>query len=351
MTDDGMRGGLLGGAGQRTTERVGGHDAEVSQPRELTWDRMKRRALEALFVLVGVPLLMGPWALVVYVPLYLERVAYAVADWFDLDIEVNRLSMACFGLLVGLALLVAPDSLLSWWPFWWQRSAASFRGLLWPGFWPAAIPVVLLLRVTIIAVSLAAWPEVWYLDQRQRQGTIAPTLDSVAYDTVHPGSAEIPGVYNVHRLPGAEPDIEDEPRTYGDIIIHREAPADSAQVLASNAVTGAPSVAVGGNGNGHHTATARVPLSMMGGDKRHYLDLIRILHDAYGDLAAGEQLSRANLRRHGLSDTQARELSGWFRDHGFATIDRANRHTITDAGHDYIAVALDGIEEARRRLE
>ena len=58
-----------GARGQVTTERVGGHDAEVSQPRELTWDRMKRRAMEALFALVGVPLLLGPWSLVVYVPL------------------------------------------------------------------------------------------------------------------------------------------------------------------------------------------------------------------------------------------------------------------------------------------
>jgi len=134
-----------GARGQVTTERVGGHDAEVSQPRELTWDRMKRRAMEALFALVGVPLLLGPWSLVVYVPLYLERALYAVADWFDIEAHVDRLSMACLGALVFVALIVAPDAAMVWWPFAWQRSAVTVRGLLWPAFWPRVVPVVLLI--------------------------------------------------------------------------------------------------------------------------------------------------------------------------------------------------------------
>ena len=173
-SDESVRGGFLGGAGQRTSERVGGHDAEVSQPRELTWDRMKRRAAEALFLLLCVPLLLGPWALVVYVPLYLERIAYAAARWFNLWLdEVDRVSMACIGVLILLALVFVPDAALVWWPFAWQRSAESLRGLLWPGWWPAAIPFALLLRVVPIVA--------------------------------------IPGVYNVHRLPEAPPQVTVQP--------------------------------------------------------------------------------------------------------------------------------------------
>lgn len=351
MSDD-ARLASIGAPGMRTGDKSGGgRDPDFAQPIDNTRSRMLRRAIEALWLLIGVPLLLGPWVLVVYVPRYLERAAYAVGDWFGIEVEVNRFSMACLGALVLVALLVVPDPLLLWWPFWWQRGAATFRGILWPAWWAASIPVVLLLRIAPVVVSLAMWPEVWYLDQRQRQETVDPTRSSMAYDTVHPANVEYPGIHNPYRLPGEEPPTDDT-SVKPDIIIHLPAAPEPARVLGANLETGEPSVAVGGNGgNGHHTTTARVPLALLGGDRRHVLDLLRILHDAYGGIVEGEQLSRANLRRHGLSDNQARDLSQWFRDQGYATIDRGNNHLITDDGLAYLGVALAGIEQARQRLE
>jgi len=190
---------VIGGPGQRTSDRAGGYDAEVRQPRVLTWDRMKRRAAEALFLLLVVPLFVGPWALVVYIPLLTERGILALAGWLNIEVDVDRVSMLCLSLLTFAVVALAPDALLSWWPFPGQQSRASWRGLLWPARWPGAIPLIILLRVVPVVAALRAWREVWYLDQRQRQETITPTISSVAYEQANPGSVEIPGVYNPHR--------------------------------------------------------------------------------------------------------------------------------------------------------
>jgi len=332
------------GAGPRqvTHEQVGGW-AEIVVAlriaRVLMIEAASGAVLVALATLVG-----GPWALVALVPAGIS----GVGRWLGHD-PLDRRALLWWGVAVALLLALLPEPALIWWPWPWQARRATLWGLLWPARFPRWIAAAVVLRVVLVVAALRAKAQTWYLVQRLRREIIVPTASGAAYNAADLHNVEIPGVVNPHRRPG-EPDAPE--RVVADIIIDGiEAEAEGARVLASDPVSGEPSVAVGGNGNGRHTRQVRIPTSMLGGDRQHVRDLLRVLHDAYGALADGEQLSRANLRRHGLSNNQARDLSAWFRDQGFATMDAGNNHELTEAGERYLDVALAGIAEARRRIE
>ena len=232
----------IGGPGQRTTDHAGGRDPDFRQPIDNTLCLMLRRALEAAYLLLVAPLLAGPWALVVYVPALVEAVLLALRDWLHEDgDDPDRFSMLALGALVFAALIAAPDELLAWWPWAWQRSQASWRGVLWPAWWPAAVPVLALVRLALLTVPVYAWRETWYLTQRQRQEIVAPTASSVAYTSPAPHHVDIPGVWNPHRDPNAPVEL----REPDDAPTRRDIPLDQ-----ERAVTAYGAGVLVGNGNG-----------------------------------------------------------------------------------------------------
>jgi len=335
---------VIGGPGQRTSDRAGGYDAEVRQPRVLTWDRMKRRAAEALFLLLVVPLLIGPWALVVYVPLLMERGILALASWLEIDVETDRVSMLCLALFTFAVVALAPDALLSWWPFPGQVSRASWRGLLWPSRWPGTIPLVILLRVVPVVAALRAWREVWYLDQRQRQETITPTISSVAYEQADPGAVEIPGVYNPHRTTQRPAEQVEIVRTFR--VEDVPAEAEPVQALATDQLTGTASVTTGGNDNGHHRRIIEIPVGLLGDTEAAALRRIRAV--AYGTLEDKRPWSRPEWAGDkGLfGPTEWRTLNAWLVEHGLVYkigSKRNDPHEWTRGGRYWLAAFRDGV--------
>jgi hypothetical protein len=60
-----------------------------------------------------------------------------------------------------------------------------------------------LIRAVLVVGPWRASREIWYLDQRQRQEIIAPTLSGVAYTSPEAHRVSIPGIHNPHRDPNA----------------------------------------------------------------------------------------------------------------------------------------------------
>ncbi len=207
MTDGG-RFGMLG-AGQRTVEVAGGGQERNESIRH-TRDLLLRRIIEVTFIALWVPLIAGPWCLVMYAPWTVDCAVRAVSRWLGWEAErtraeeyTYRISLTCIGIAVGLGLFVLDDMALCWWPWRWQIARTSMRGLLWPGWWRAAIPSFVILRAIAVFGPLRAWSEVAYLDARQRQEIVMPTLSGVAFSTPDPHDVNIPGVPSFHRDPQA----------------------------------------------------------------------------------------------------------------------------------------------------
>jgi hypothetical protein len=157
-----------------------------------------------------VPLIVGPWALCWYVPVAFRHVVDIAGGWLGIVKERTRgeefgyrFSLACIGVAVALGLLVLDDWALFWWPWRWQIPAASGRGLLWPGWFPAAIPTMVLFRAVLIVGPLRASREIEHLDQRQRQEVRMPTLSGAAYETIPAHLAQFRGWQNPYRDPNA----------------------------------------------------------------------------------------------------------------------------------------------------
>ena len=204
MADD-LRG--IGAPGHRLTETVGGPGERAEAIRH-TRDLLLRRMLEAAFVAVWVPLIAGPWALCYYIPVafrYAVDVAGTwlgiVPDWLRSQEYLYRGSLVCFGLAVALGLLVLDDWALFWWPWRWQIPASTGRGLLWPGWWRAAIPSAVLIRAILVIGPWRAWRiEETHLTNRQRTEIEA---SGAAYALTELHDVDIPGVRNPHRDPNA----------------------------------------------------------------------------------------------------------------------------------------------------
>lgn len=201
--EDGRLSGLIG-AGQRTSERTGG-DTDRVEARRHARDLALRRALSVAWLLLALPLLAGPWALCVLVPLSVAK----LRRWFDPSRpSAHPLDLISIGVVVAFALALAaafwPALVASWWPFHWQTDPVSWWWLRMPTAW-------LLVRLVVIVAPLAGWRETWYLDQRQRQEIVAPTLSGVAYSSPNPHSVDVPGVWNPHRDPDDEPEPDARP--------------------------------------------------------------------------------------------------------------------------------------------
>jgi len=200
------------GAGQRTTEHVGGRD----ERREL-WahflDLCKRRILPPFWLVLAVPLLVGPWILAVYVPLAVEQGAAHVADWLRLKDapEPDRGSLAALGVLVAVVLLFLPDAAIIW-LYPWQRSHAGWLGLRWPVRFAQWIPLMIALRFTLAYAVTRAWRiEEPHITNRQRREEELPTTSGIAFDTTAPHLVDIPGTHNPHRNPEAAPIVQVQP--------------------------------------------------------------------------------------------------------------------------------------------
>jgi hypothetical protein len=209
--DDGSMAGLFG-EGQRTIEYAGGAGERAETIRHAR-DMVVRRFIEVAFFVLWVPLIAGPWCLVWYIPWLFDRALLKSGEWLDLVQErttseelTYRLSLACIGVGVGVLLLVLDDSLLFWWPWRWQATRESLRGLLWPCWWWQSIPSVFLIRLALIVGPIHAAPAIKHLDQRQLQEIRAPTLSGAAHATVDPWLVQLDGWKNPYRDPQVAPE-------------------------------------------------------------------------------------------------------------------------------------------------
>ena len=200
------------GAGQRTTEHVGGRD-ERRELRAHFLDLCKRRVLPPFWLVLAVPLLVGPWILALYVPLAVEQACIHIADWLrieDAD-EPDRGSLAALGVLVAAVLVFLPDVAIIW-LYPWQRTHAGWLGLRWPASFPQWIPLMIALRFTLAYAVTRAWRiEEPHITNRQRREEELPTTSGIAFDTTAPHLVDIPGTHNPHRDPEAPPIVQIQP--------------------------------------------------------------------------------------------------------------------------------------------
>jgi len=329
--EDGRLGGLIG-AGQRVVEHAGGKGERVEAIRH-TLDLAARRFIAVAWLVLVVPILVGPWVLVVYVPLLFERGVDAARDWLGYEGETSRESMLALGALVLLALLLLPDAALSWWPWRWQIGRETWHWLRMPTAW-------LLVRAVLVIGPLAAWQKaVSHLDNRQIIEVEMPPGSSPASESIQLHNVVIPGWNNPHR----NPDDEAEPGpTTGDLVIRfvPETEAPGAQIISRDAVTGEPTAARGGNGNGHRSAEMVVPLSLIARRGEHRDDTIRRAEALAVGMLADGKASRSALTGYGLTGTAAREMQAWLVDRGYAhdTGDGAG-YIVTATGRRWLAIA------------
>lgn len=324
------------GAGQRTTESVGGQGERREALRHLR-DLALRRMLEVAFVALWIPVVVGPWVLMVYVPWAFDAAMRALGRWlWDDDSGVDRVSLLAFGAVTALALVFLPDAALAWWPYPWQRTHAEWLGL-------HVRPCVLLLRGVLLAAPLAAWHEVWYLDQRQRQEIIAPTLSGVAYSTPPPHAVRVPGIHNPFVDPAApEPLPDPEPQLRRMMLANR---GHAVEVFGDP-----PAVAVG-NGATESAAldlatptTAELvafPVALFGRGNQGMLNArtwaARVLADE--SLYSG----RAAVRERLISDWSARKLFDWMQAGGYADPpDAMHRRALTGRGRRLLRAVARG---------
>lgn len=191
MADDAPRNGF-GQPGQRTSESTGGYGANIREPLAHLRLLVLRRVLEGLYVAVWAPLIVGPWVLALYVPATFGWAMPRLGRWFwpDEDQErVNPWSLVSIGVLVALLVALTPGELLAWWPL----------RIVWAQWSPCWVWV----RAVLVILPLLARREVWYIDQRQRQEILLPTLSGVAYSQPAPHNVQVPGLFNPYTDPSA----------------------------------------------------------------------------------------------------------------------------------------------------
>jgi hypothetical protein len=310
-------------AGQRTSESVGGGQERNESIRH-TRDLLLRRIIEATFVALWVPLITGPWCLILYVPRAVDCAVRAVSRWLGWGAErtraeeyTYRISLTCIGIAVGLGLFVLDDAALCWWPWRWQIARTSLRGLLWPGWWRAAIPSFVILRAIAVFGPLRAWSEVAYLDARQRQEIVMPTLSGVAFSTPDPHDVNIPGVPSFHRDPQAPAAPPSEVRA-----IFRLEPS---------------------NGNGHGTTRiVNCP------DDVATLEQLRDLANLALDYDVRPTRAQIVTKRHLFTDAAWRAFQAWMLEQGLVTKSSTSQNApyeLTRDGHQWLRTIQEGQAE------
>jgi len=203
---DEERGGIVGyRPGQSTKEVVGGWSEIVIAIRN-TMALMLLAGITAPLI-AAATLVVGPWSLVVLVPAGIE----AVARWFDDEAEMSRANKTALGVVVLVVLALIPEWGLTWWPWSWQVNRSTAWGLLWPAEYPGLMKALLVVRIVPVVALAAAWPQTWYLAQRLRRETLAPTASGAAYESASLADIDIPGAYNPHRAPGSAPIVNVNP--------------------------------------------------------------------------------------------------------------------------------------------
>lgn len=84
--EDGRLSGLIG-AGQRVVEHAGGK-GERGEAIRHTLDLATRRFIAVAWLVLVVPILVGPWVLVVYVPLLFERGVDTSPGWSGTELYI-----------------------------------------------------------------------------------------------------------------------------------------------------------------------------------------------------------------------------------------------------------------------
>lgn len=185
----------FGMRGQTTSERVGGWDEIVIA--------IRNTAILGLLEFVGIVLLGlasvmgGPWSLVILAPSMMRNVIH----WYTPEVKIERGVLASWGAIVAVLLLatLALDTrnlVLGWWPWRWQATRETWFGLLFPLAFPKLIGGLLVVRVILVAGTMRAWKQTWYLKQRLMTETIAPTRSGVTYKPADVENMDIPGVHN-----------------------------------------------------------------------------------------------------------------------------------------------------------
>ena len=244
MPDDyGGNGGMVrafGAAGQRTSEVTGRDENAVMH--EHLHSLWLRRAMEVAFW-PAAALLIGPATLPVLAAAAVRPVLAAIANWqgqakpkedkhgnvpltdkgepvlgwryLDRDDFEWSWDVVAFAFAAGV-LLALPDGPLLWWPIPWQ-TRANWYGLwyaipefdrVWAWLRGALVlaatalrPGWLLVRLTLVAAVLRAWPETRHADNRDRQEIEVPTMSGAAYAQARVEDVEIENWVNPHRQP------------------------------------------------------------------------------------------------------------------------------------------------------
>lgn len=329
--EDGRLSGLIG-AGQRVVEHAGGK-GERGEAIRHTLDLAMRRFIAVAWLVLVVPILVGPWVLVVYVPWAYDVASAALRRWLGYEGETSRESLLALGALVLLALLLLPDAAWAWWPWAWQIGRETWHWLRMPTAW-------LLVRVVLVIGPISAWRwAVTHLDNRQIIEVEMPPGSSPASESIQLHNVVIPGWNNPHRNPDAEPDPEP---TTGDLVIRfvPETEAPGAQIISRDAVTGEPTAARGGNGNGHRSAEMVVPLSLIARRGEHRDDTIRRAEALVGGMLADGKASRNALTGYGLTGTAAREMQTWLVSRGYAhDTGDGSGYIVTATGRRWLRIA------------
>ena len=342
---DDERLGMLG-AGQRTSERVGGWDDIIIAIRN-TALLCAIAAVGASFA-VAVSLVCGPWALVYGVPWAFDRALSTLGRWLWNDPHgVDRGSLLAIAALVAAALLLATDPLLLWWPWRWQAHRDTLWGLLVPQRWPEWIGASVFLRAVALYAAVKAWAQVWYLTQRLRQEVMAPTVSGTAQAQANAHDVEIPGVWNPYRDPNRPRELEPVPVD------------DMRRVLLRNrgrevVIYGDPPALAVGNGAGDGEALdldvpasrelVEFPTRLFGRGNQGALNArifaTRVLADE--TLYSG----RAAVKNRLITDWSSRKLMDWMQERGYADPpDAMNRRALTGRGRRLLRAVARGDAE------
>lgn len=309
------RGGLIA-AGQHVSERTGGDADERTLPRRITWDRFWIRVIEAAWLLIAAPILVGRWLVLWPV----TRLAYR---WcFEASDDREGAWTAVFRALGFVAVICGTVALLQaglldrlWWPIWWDVDLVPFLRSLFDESVKAPITLYvfthdgngirlgawsLLLRVVLIGVPSYAWRAVvGDLDWRLHKEVVQPMAPSVTFKPASPAAIDPP--------PGLEPLFEQVPEPVP------EPPPQAIRITA-------PMEIENKDPSSHGTALVTldvVPQQFTINGEPAEVGLDRLLRVADGCLA-GEPFSEPHWKAHSIEPMAFRKFQTWCVQMGYA---------------------------------
>lgn len=310
----------FGMRGQTTSERVGGWDDIVIA--------IRNTAILGLLEFIGIVLLGmasvmgGPWSLVFLGPAMMLNVIH----WFVPELKLTRATLASWGAIIALLLLttLALDTrnlVLGWWPWRWQATRETWFGLLFPLTFPKIIGGLLVIRVILVAGTMRAWKQTWYLKQRLMTETIAPTRSGITYKPADVENLDIPGVRNPYAKLLAPETTQETPMRI--TTIHNVPALQDVEKIGRGVLVG------GGNGG---RRVEQWPTEWFKGTT----DEEKLQHQyTFAEFvlqAPARNYSRNRCSKHFESNIRARWFFEWMRSKHYATQVNSNTQALTASG-------------------